>query len=432
MRGAAVLGRVRRGSLRRTAPRDRAGVTLAELILATGLAPIVVAATVSIVDTTLSLWTRGETVRQAREEAAAVLSILGDDLRQVHGGEQGDLLVDWELFDVERDGVVERLHPRLRFVRDAAASEVARIERRRLASEARAERDRIALAAGDDAAKLAEALSELELLEAAGVSAEQAAQGMLGAPDLRASRLVEVLYAVVPEGREGDRRYTGVLYRAERIHSPDTPPVLLGDDAFDRRGMPDLNLAREVARGVLWMQPLMATQTTRLTPGEDGRSGWGTERSAAGAATSWDAWRLGRPDPDLTFLNEPSPGMPRAGDRPLLPRRVRVTLEIQRPGDFDRAPRLLESAEESAEFFVVTNGAALRPAVGGHVLVAGEWMELKRVTGDRAVVRRATRGTARRRLPMESRVLFGESVEMDIPIALHEDNWRLSAGDDDR
>jgi len=416
--------------MRIVARSQRAGVTLAELILATGLASIVVAATVSIVDTTLSLWTRGETVRQAREEGSAVLSLLGADLRQIHGGEQGDLLVDWEVFDVERDGVVERYLPRMRFLRDAAASEVARIERRRLAMEARAERDRIALALGDDAQKLEEALGESELLKAAGVSAEAAASGLLGTPDLRASRLVEVLYALVPEGREGDRRYTGVLYRAERVHTPDTPAVLLSDSAFDRSGMPDLTMAREVARGVLWMQPLMATQTTRLTPGEDGSSGWGIERNAAGAATSWDAWRLARPDPDLTVWNEPAVGMPRAGSRPLLPRRIRVELEIQRPGDFDRAPRLLDSVEESAEFFTVTNGAALRPAVGGHVLVAGEWMQLKRVVGDRAVVRRATRGTARRRLPMESKVLFGQSIDMDLPIALHEDNWMLSSGED--
>lgn len=416
--------------MRPAARSVRAGVTLVELLLATGLAAVVVAATVSIVDTTLSMWTRGETVRQAREEGVAVLSLLGNDLRQLHGGEQGDLLVDWEVFDVERDGVVERYLPRVRFVRDAAASEVARVERRRLATEARAERDRIALALGDDAKEMEEALAESELLKVAGVSAEEASLGLLGAPDLRASRLVEVLYAVVPEGREGDRRYTGVLYRGERIHTPDTPPVLLSDSAFDRSGMPDLSLAREVARGVLWMRPLMATQTSRLTPGEDGKSGWSTERNPAGAATSWDAWRLGRPDPDLTVWNEPAAGMPRAGVRPLLPRRIRIELEIQRPGDFDRAPRLLESVDETAEFFTVTNGDALRPAVGGYVLVAGEWMELKRVVGDRAVVRRAARGTARRRLPLESRVLFGQPIDMDLPIALHEDNWRLSSNED--
>ncbi|MEM9378841.1 MAG: hypothetical protein AAGB93_02750 [Planctomycetota bacterium] len=413
--------------MRARADGRRAGVTLVELILATGLAALVVSATVSIVNSTLELWTRGETLRQARETGTAVLSLVGRDLRQLHGGEEGDLVVDWELFDVERDGEVERHWPRLRFVRDASPREVARIERRRLAYEARAERDRRRAAQGDDAEEFDEALSEEELRAARGVTLDEVALGMLGAEDVAATGLVEVLYAVVPEADRGPERYLGVLYRSERVDEPDSAPVLLGSDAFDRSGLPDLTLAREVARGVLWMRPLLATQTTML-----GERGWTTGEGVAAAATSWDAWRRGRPDLDVTEWNEPSPGMPRRGARPLLPRRVLIELEIQRPQDRERAPRLLETTDEGTTSLLVTSGASLVRRVGTHVLVGGEWLRVTAVRGDRITVRRGQRGTARRTLKEDALVLFGESVVIDVPVPLHEDDWRLIAdGEDD-
>ena len=123
--------------MRRLGVRSRRGVTLAELILATGLAAIVMVSLVSVTDNAVRLWTRGEASRDAREVSSAVLGELNRDLRQLHPSSEGDLVIDWEPFDVERDGTNERLWPRLRFVRDASTAELASVQRRALAELAR-------------------------------------------------------------------------------------------------------------------------------------------------------------------------------------------------------------------------------------------------------------------------------------------------------
>lgn len=405
----------------------RAGVTLAELVVATGLAALVMTALLSLVDSTLSLWTKGETAREARESGASVLDVLAGDLRQLHASGEGDMIVDWQVFDLERDGQTERLWPRVRFMRDASPREVARVRRRRLVDLARQERDRKRAEAGDKAVIQPEALDESALLEAAGISRDEAALGLGGVQDTGASGLVEVLYAVLPEGTKGSDRFAGVLYRSEHLHAADSLPVLLGDDAFDRQGVPDLSLAREVARGVLWFQPLMATQLTTL-----GEKGWEQTAPPGAPATSWDAWRRGRPDVDVSTWNDPSPGMPRAGDRPALPRRVRIALEVQNKNERERAPTLVGTVDEATSTLEVTRGDRLLNRIGQFVLIAGEWVQVTQVFGDRISVKRGQRGTPARTLPADSAVLSGTTVYLDVPVPLHEDDWRLVPEEEDR
>ena len=80
----------------------------------------------------------------------------------------------------------------------------------------------------------------------------------------------------------------------------------------------------------------------------------------------------------------------------------------------------------------MTSGQPLVRHVGAHVLVAGEWLGVTAVRGDRITVRRGERGTARRTLKEDEPVLFGESIVIDVPVPLHEDDWRLIAdGEDD-
>lgn len=408
----------------------QAGMTLAELILATGLAAIVMSSMVSIVNSALNLWTKGENARQAREASAAVASMMAHDLRQLHGSPEGDLLVDWDVHDVDRDGQVERLWPRMRFVRDASAREAAWIGRRALAEAARLQREAKRIAAGDDAEAVVERLTEDELLEAAGVSRQDMALGQGNAPDTSASELLEILYAVVPEGKSPELRYTGKLVRAERVHRAGDPPVLMRPDAFDSRGLPDLNLAKEVARGVLWMRPLMATQTTHVIPAveKDDRRAWTTGGTAIqDAATSWDAWGRGRPSVEVTDWNEPPVGMPRPGLKPLLPRRIRLELELQRASDLKRAPKLIDVLEETATTFEVTSGARLSKAVGRDVMVGGEWMKVRSIRGDTVTVQRGTRSTKARLIPSGTKVLLGAAVVIDLPVVMYEDDWRVGA-----
>lgn len=408
--------------------RGRAGMTLAELILATGLAAMVMASLVSIVNSALSLWTRGEASRQAREASSAVVSILAHDLRQLHGSAEGDLVVDWEIHDVNRDGAIERIWPRMRFIRDASAREAAWIKRRALSEAARIERDRERLAQGDDARELSELLSEEELLAAAGVSREDMALGQGAAPDTSASELLEILYAVIPEGDSGGLEYSGKLVRAERVYRAGSQPVLMRADAFNSRGIPDPTTAREVARGVLWMRPLMATQTTRVIPPETPKdpAAWGTGRqSLRDAATSWDAWGRGRPSREITDWNDPAPGMPQPGLKPLLPRRIRLELEMQRQSDYKRAPELIDPLDETTSAFEVTSGRRMTRAVGRHVMVGGEWMQVTTVQGDTITVRRSTRSTKARSHPSGTKVLFGSLATIDLPVAMYEDDWRV-------
>lgn len=405
---------------------SRAGVTLAELLLATGLAAIIMVSLVTVTDNAVRLWTRGEASRDAREVSTAVLGLMGDDLRQLHPTSEGDLVMDWEPFDIERDGTNERLWPRIRFVRDAGASELALIRRRELADLARAAR-RTAADAGDRRAQTApEALTEEELLAAAGTTRTELALGEGGERDIEASALIEVLYAVVPEGREGNERYTGLLLRQERVHTAGGPRVLTGDDAFDSAGYPVAVEPREVARGVLWMRPLFATQTTTIDPGlSDENGGWRVTEGLRTAATSWDAWGRRRPDIELTDWNEPAPGMPSVGRRPALPRRVRLELETQAKGDRDRSAKLLETIDVAQSSFPVTSGARLQRAIGRHVLVGGEWMILRSVTGDTVTVRRGVRGTTARSIPEGTSVLFGATSVIEFEIPVHDDDWRL-------
>ncbi len=411
-------------------PSGRAGMTLAELILATGLAAIVMSSMVSIVNSALNLWTKGESTRQAREASSAVGSMMAHDLRQLHGSPEGDLLVDWDIHDVDRDGQIERIWPRMRFVRDASAREAAWIGRRALAEAARMKREAKRIEAGDDAEEVVEALTEEELLEAAGVSRQDMALGQGNAPDTSASELLEILYAVIPEGTTDDLRYSGKLVRAERVHRAGDPPVLMRADAFDGRGIPDLNFAKEVARGVLWMRPLMATQTTNVIPPvkkEDKRAWTTNGQSAVDAATSWDAWGRGRPSVEVTDWNEPPVGMPRPGLKPLLPRRIRLELELQRSSDRKRAPQLIDVLEEAATTFEVTSGARLSTAVGRDVMVGGEWMKIRSVRGDTVTVQRGTRSTKARLIASGTKVLVGSPVIIDLPIVMYEDDWRVGS-----
>ena len=63
-----------------------------------------------------------------------------------------------------------------------------------------------------------------------------------------------------------------------------------------------------------------------------------------------------------------------------------------------------------------------------YVLVDGEWLLVKSQDDDSFIAERAQRGSSKRRLPAGALVHFGEPLVVEVPIALHRDDWSLDGG----
>ncbi|TDJ72430.1 MAG: hypothetical protein E2O39_06725 [Planctomycetota bacterium] len=341
-----------------------------------------------LLDTSLRLWSRGEVQRSLTEQASVVAAIFAHDLRSLHNGAQGDFLVEWAQFDVDADGAFERVWPRVRLVRQASAAELAILRKR----------DLVAQQGPEDAT-------------------EPAAKSPTGATG-RAMRsgLIEVCWAILPAGKAAP--HEGVLWRGEQLYGRLDRTSYFAPGFFDARNEPPVGALNEVSGGLLWFGIQLATQTSIV------REGWHIGFELADSSASWDAWKRDRPDPTYHEWNEPGAGMPRVANAPLLPRRVRLELEFERPVDVRRRTRTTDMLEASATSFQVDNGARL-PGAGRLVLIGPEWMLIQSVDGDRVQVQRGRRGTAPVQHPAGERVHFGGLVVTEVTLALYNDDWNL-------
>jgi hypothetical protein len=355
-----------------------------ELVLAAALMAILMVAVFALIDGALKMWGRSETRRNLTEQATGVVELLAHDLRALEGGERGDLLVEWVRFDTDGDELKETLWPRLRFVRQASAQELA------------------LLFPPPPAPAAAAQPSALPAAERIDVEA-----------------MIEVCWAIVPLSvQERDRRAEGLVYRGAR-RLADAKSDSFFESSFIRgSGQPHVEELDELSGGLLWLQPLMATQTSIV------HNGWSLGGEPPDAATSWDAWERGRPDTTVHAWNQPNRGMPAPGERPLLPRRLRVEVEFERPEDRKRRARTLSRVELTDVAFDINDGTRLPPA-GQHVKVDGEWMLVTRVSGDRVIVKRGQRGTDVMIHDPDALVHWGLGLAREIPVALYREDWDL-------
>jgi len=339
-----------------------------ELVVAAALVGLLTVALVELLDTSLTVWRRTEERRDATEVASSVGELVTADLAALTGEARGDLLFDWHPFDADGDGIAGLGLARLRLVRRASAAELQRLG--------------------------------------------------LDAPEHRRSgALVEVVWALLPG--EGDAFLPGVLWRGERVVDGGDPGAsLLAAGFFDGRGYPPTDALTEVVGGVLWFGARFASQTTILT------DGWELGSRLEHASAAWDAWTRGRLDAEAFEWNRPAAGTPAADGLPRLPRRVRLELELARPADLARRTVLAERLAEDETVLEVADPRHL-PEPGGHVLVDEEWMRVTSITGSRARVDRARRGTRRTAHPRGRAVRFGASTVWEVPIALHREDWNL-------
>jgi len=343
----------------------RRGLTLLELVLAVGLFAILSLAVFRLLEGTLGAWRKSEVRRNQMETCTAVLELLAKDISSLEGGARGDLLVEWETFDTNADGHREALWPRLRFLRQASAADAARVA------------------------------------SMTGV--------VVDGPDL-----TEVCWAVLPT--EGDKS-VGTIWRGERlIHGGDGD--FFGPGFVSRNGQPSAGQLDELTGGILWMQPLLATQTSVVY------DGWTIGDGLEHAATSWDAWKRERPDDTRHEWNEPAQGMPRVGDQPILPRRVRFEIEYEDPSQRRRRTRTSADLTASDVAFSVDDETRI-PKVGAYMLIDSEWMLVRAKSGKRVTVKRGVRGTKAAYHDAGARISHGGTVVREVEVPTYREDWKL-------
>jgi len=383
----SVRRAVRRTSAQRRVPvfNGRAGLTLIELLLALGIFAFLVLALFQILDRSLSLWRRAETRRGLLGQAATVSELLARDLAGLEGGARGDLLAEWVAFDTDGDGVEDSKWPRLRFVRQASASDILRLPGER---------------------------GEAPLAE----------DGVTALPRFDAA-LTEVLWLLVPASlSEPDARAEGTIWRGERAISDSSTKSFFAPDFFGRSNRPPAGAVEEVGGGILWLGVLFATQTSIV------HDEWKLAESGDCldcAATSWDAWNRARPDAQIHAWNEPGAGMPAVRGRVLLPRRVRFELELERPIDRLRRTKLAQPTEIGDTAIVVDDPQRIPREEGAYVLVENEWMQVLSLSGSSVAVKRGERGTKSVSHKAGAMIHYGLRLVREIPIATYREDWNL-------
>jgi len=348
----------------------RSGLTLIELLVAIGLTSILVVALVKMLETSLGVWGRTETRRDLLEQATAMSELVSVDLLALEGGERGDLLVDWEAFDTDGDGIRGLFLPRLRMVRRISEADLSR-----------------------------RGLVNLELDE----------NGEPIIETRRAGALLEVTWAMMP----GE---IGSLVRGERLLSEDES--IFDDDFFDPEGQPPPGMVSEVSDTVLWFGLVFASQTSDLT------QGWRIGEGLLDCASAWDARTSGRTDEDLTTLNSPPAGCPTSKDLPVFPRRVRIEFEVERRKDLEKRTTLVETIDPK-ETLLVLRDERFAPATGGFVRLDEEWMEVTHVDGKRLTVVRGARGSRNTDHDAGVLVHFGSRSVRELRVAAYREDWNL-------
>lgn len=368
---------------------QRAGLTLVELIVALGLLALLMLAVVQLFDRTLTTWRNGDTRRSLVDASSVVTELVTDDLRGIESGPRGDVLLEWVTFDTNGDGVRETKWPRLRLVRKASGAEVARLQR------------------------------DMEIA-ATKTKAKTAPDTDVVKPERASPALVEVLWMVVPASiKDKDARSTGIVWRGERLVGDATTKSFFADDFFGGSNLPPAGLTQEVTGGVLWLDVLCATQTSVV------HDGWKLSSEPAGATASWDAWSRARPDASIHFWNEAHPGAVVAKSRPILPRRVRIELELERPVDRLRRTRTLETIDNQEIVLRIDDERRVPVEPGALVLVDAEWMKITSIDARKIVVERGQRGTTAVPHEKDALVHWGMRMVTEATVATYREDWNL-------
>lgn len=362
--------------------KPRSGLTMLELLCAMTILALLMVLVFQLIDRTLGMWRKNETRQSLLGQESSVADLFTHDLRGLENGSQGDLVLEWARFDTDGDGVAESYWPRLRLVRQASSAEVAR-------------------------------LSEELARESGAAAAGEAQKRVLHAT----TGLVEVIWLVAPASLvDPDARAEGLLWRGERLVDDASTKSFFAPDFLGSSGRPPAGATEELSSGVLWMQVLLAAQSSVV------HDGWKPGHEPGDAATSWDAWDKGRPDASAVGWNQKHPACVPLRGRPALPRRVRLELEFERPSDRLRRTRTVDVVDVGDARIAVDDGARL-PEPGAFVRIEAEWMQIVSVDGNSAAVKRGARGTTPRTHAKDALVHWGLPLSREVVVTTFREDW---------
>jgi prepilin-type N-terminal cleavage/methylation domain-containing protein len=352
------------------------GFTLTEVLVAVAIFAVLSTMLFSLVGTSLSLFRDGERSRELYEVGPGILDSIAEDLRGLaSGGLRTERSADL-LFVLDRD---EEKRTRLRFVRtlgrDAADGQFR--------------------TAGTGAKP-----TEVIDLRSDALAAEERRLRATGG-------FVEVAYAFRPMLDEAGKAIPGTLELVKGIRSPIGGNDSLFAADFDASVAGGLALF-PIVDGILHFEAACWGPETRS---------WDASAQSGGAESVWDSSR-GRLRDFRWYAGEASEKDPRDD---VFPRRVRLSLVLDRPGD-RAAGTFLSRALGSGESTLNADDAKRLPAAGDPepwIKVGSEWIRVgARGAGNEVrLVERGGRGTLAERHEPGSPIRVGIAFESVIEIS---------------
>lgn len=373
-------------------PRARqSGFTLLELLASIAVFSMLVAMLFQLVKGGLDVWTLGEQGKEATEKASLLLDQITTDLRMTRADAAPGMpdapvrmLADHHALDLDLDQADESTVQVMRFVRS--------LPEERFDPRVRESGDvPVGVIPGDEA------------------TVESARQPAAGG-------MAEILYTTAKLPIKGADPAALVLVRGMRFPVGGASSLCaldLPDDdkKFFRMGSP-------LAEGVLYL----------------GFEFWGRDTTSFDIAhpnegasfTTWDSTRalLLEKESLNTFPLALSKSSLNDADDDVFPRRVRVTLVLERDADEALDIQLLEDITPSATSLRMQPMRLLdRGSNFKFLKIGGEWIEWTGIRGDEVMIVRGVRNTEPTVHRLGSKVHIGTTYQRTIDIPVYRENW---------
>ncbi len=377
---------------KRTGPRGaERGFTLIELLTAIAIFSILVVMLFQMVKSALDVWALGERGKDATEKSAAVLDEIATDLRMLRadsplGSTNAPvrMISDYAEYDFDLDRTPDSVVQRLRFVR--ALPEERTDPRLRVA--------------GDEVGAKSGFTEGTET----------------ASPTLPPCGLAEVFYSTLKTPEKGVDPARLTLVRGMRSPIGRAGSFLAVELPDDVRALQRDTI--RLADGVLYLGFQFWSRDT---------SDWNAkENDEGGPLTTWDSTRallLDKQGHDKFLLAKDAASLANADDD-VFPRRVRVTLVVERDEDEAAMMVLEQDLSASTQRVKLSPLRLLEPlATYKYFKIGGEWFEWIEIRGDEVVVKRGVRDTLPDNHAAGSRVHIGTTFERTIEIPVYREDW---------